>query len=139
MSAVRRLTVPGTRESLAAILAFVDESCDALGVPEEAAFAVRLAVEEIATNVATHGYRDGAGEIGLALAGGDAAVRITIADRAPRFDPAEAPVPDVAAPLAERPSGGLGWHLVNRLMDRVEHQDRPGGGNVVTLTKRYER
>jgi anti-sigma regulatory factor (Ser/Thr protein kinase) len=31
----------------------------------------------------------------------------------------------------------LGWHLVKRMMDQVLHEPNPGGGNIVTLIKKF--
>jgi anti-sigma regulatory factor (Ser/Thr protein kinase) len=45
------------------------------------------------------------------------------------------PAPDLAAGWEERDAGGLGWHLVRRLMDEVRHEAPPDGGNRLTLIK----
>jgi serine/threonine-protein kinase RsbW len=58
---------------------------------------------------------------------------VTIEDAAPHFDPADAPTPDLDAPLEDRAEGGLGWHLVRQFMDEVIREAVPGGGNMLTL------
>lgn len=119
---------------LPALLAFVDAACDALAADGDARFAVRLAVEEVFTNILHHGY-GGSGPVEVVVDGGPRRVRVRLRDQAPRFDPASAPAPDLASPLDEREPGGLGWHLVRQLVDSVEHRAADGGGNTYTLVK----
>jgi serine/threonine-protein kinase RsbW len=46
-------------------------------------------------------------------------VTLTVEDDGPPFDPLAYPQPDLDAELGERLAGGLGIHLVRRLMDDV--------------------
>jgi serine/threonine-protein kinase RsbW len=56
----------------------------------------------------------------------DEAVRVTLTDPdADDFDPRAAPAPDVGAPLERREPGGLGLHLVRRLVDTLEYRYSP--------------
>jgi serine/threonine-protein kinase RsbW len=122
-------------EDLAGVMAFVDAECARTGVPAAAAFAIRLATEEAFTNIIRHGYGGQRGPVRASLANDGSSVTIILVDEAPPFDPVDAPMPDVGAPLEERSVGGLGWHLVRQVMDEVHHRPRPGGGNVLTLIK----
>jgi serine/threonine-protein kinase RsbW len=125
---------------LPALLAFVDAACDALDADGDARFAVRLAVEEVFTNILEHGYR-GNGRVEIVVDGGAGdgsgrrCVRVRLRDHAPPFDPADAPPPDLDSPLEERDPGGLGWHLVRQLVDALEHRPGAAGGNTYTLVK----
>jgi serine/threonine-protein kinase RsbW len=125
---------------LPALLAFVDAACDALQADGDVRFAVRLAVEEVFTNILEHGYR-GNGRVEIVVDGGAGdgsgrrCVRVRLHDRAPPFDPADAPAPDLDSPLEERDPGGLGWHLVRQLLDALEHRPGVAGGNTYTLVK----
>lgn len=119
---------------LPAVLAFVDAACDALSADGDARFAMRLAVEEVFTNILEHGYR-GNGPVEVAVDGGPRCVRVRLSDQAPKFDPADAPAPDLDSPLEERDPGGLGWHLVRQLVDELEYRPAPAGGNTYTLVK----
>ncbi len=101
-------------------------------------FPVELALEEIFTNIVRHN-REGTGAIRIDLrtAGQDVVISITDFD-APRFDPvSDAPPVDIDKPLDERQSGGLGIHLVRKMMDRIEysHSNRTG---TITLHKRMD-
>ena len=105
-------------------------------IDQEARFPVELAVEEVFTNMVRHNA-GGRSRIEVALGVRDGEIVVTLTDfDAPRFDPtADAPPVDTSAPLAERTAGGLGIHLVRKMMDRIEysHHNRTG---TITLRKR---
>ena len=139
MAVTREQTVVGRPESLAGLLAIVDEACGAAGVDEETRQGLRLAVEEAVTNVISHGYAGASpGPVTVQIAIDAEAARATISDRAPLFDPSAAPPPDLTSAWEDRPLGGLGWHLITSLMSETRHEARPGGGNVLILTKKRE-
>jgi anti-sigma regulatory factor (Ser/Thr protein kinase) len=108
-----------------------------LGVrwPEARALAL-LAVEEIAANIQEHGY---GGERGKPLSvlvrvGKDETFEVTLQDRA-RFLDITQLVPGNLKELARRRAArGRGVALVHLLVQSVEHKERRGGGNEVTLT-----
>jgi serine/threonine-protein kinase RsbW len=129
------ITCEGRLESLVPLLDFVDRATARAGLASEAAFAVRLAVEEVCTNVIVHGYGGGSSDpLAVAVSCRPGAFIVTIEDRAPPFDPADAPAPDLTAGWKERPIGGVGWHLVRELMDEVRY-GAVTTGNRVTLVK----
>lgn len=99
-------------------------------------FPVELALEEVFTNVVRHNAV-GKGRIRIDLGIRDADLIITVTDfDAPRFDPvADAPAVNVEGPLDERTAGGLGIHLVKKMMDRIEYSHRNRIGTI-TLHKR---
>jgi anti-sigma regulatory factor (Ser/Thr protein kinase) len=99
-------------------------------------FPVELALEEIFTNIVKHNPA-GKSNIRIDLDIIENEVVITITDfDTPRFDPiADAPEVDIGQTLENRTAGGLGIHLVKKMMDRIEysHQNRTG---TITLRKR---
>src|SRR4051812_7828469 len=120
MSASRQtLTLRNDLAELTRLAEFIDAFCAPLQPSDKDVMAFQLALEEAVTNVINHGYRDGQPHtftVGLNL-GADDRVTAIVADDAPAFDPlARAPV-DTSAPLEEREIGGLGVHLVKKLMD----------------------
>lgn len=119
---------------LASVLALVDSACG--DSDADAAFAVRLAAEEVFTNILEHGYRGSAGPVTVSIDCDAGRLRLVLLDEAAAFAPATAPAPDLDAALDDREPGGLGWHLVRQLMDEVTHAPRQPRGNIYTLTKR---
>ena len=125
------------RENLADLLAFVDRACVRSGLEREIAFDVRLATEEVVTNVIDHGYVGMTpGPVAVRFRRDPAQVVVTIEDLARPFDPAHAPRAALSAPMDERRIGGLGWHLVSQVMDEIHHEPRTPHGNRLTLVKR---
>lgn len=99
-------------------------------------FDVKVAVEEVCTNIIEHGYGAGGGPIDVLLRGDDDVIVVSIRDRAAPFRPDDAPPPDLTSDWTERTAGGLGWHLIRQLMDRLEYESSVTAGNELTLVKR---
>ena len=134
------IEVEARRENLRQILTFVDDACARFGVTGSDAFDVKLAVEEVCTNIIEYGYEPGAtGPIGISMDSDADRLVITVADRATPFDPDSAPKPDVEALLEDRPLGGLGLHLVRKIMDDLRYESAPDGTNSLTLVKKRNR
>ncbi|QQS49153.1 MAG: ATP-binding protein [Acidobacteriota bacterium] len=113
----------------------VDEFIEGHRLPAKTAFEINLALDELLTNTITYGYDDGL-EHRIHIRGSlvDGRIRIEIEDDGRAFNPLEAAVPDLEAPLVERPIGGLGIHLVRQLTDLIEYR-RAAGKNIVILNK----
>jgi sigma-B regulation protein RsbU (phosphoserine phosphatase) len=106
-------------------------------LPEELVFDLRLALEEAVTNVIRHGYRgreDGQIHVGFHVT--PEAIKVTVEDDAPPFDPRE--WPDSALPPEGADAHGVGVYLIKRVMDEVDYRHRDSR-NVLTLTKRIGR
>jgi len=95
-------------------------------------FPVELSVEEVFTNFVRHNAK-GADRIGIRLRLDDDNLSIALTDYdAPRFDvTTEAPEPGIDEPLEKRKPGGLGLHLVKKMMDRIEYRHENGAGTVL--------
>ncbi len=104
-------------------------------VPARIMFNVNLAVDEILTNIISYGYPQGGDHeivIRLSLSAGE--LIVIIEDEGRPFDPLHTKPPDTEVPASERSVGGLGIHLVRKVMDRLEYR-REEGKNVLTMTK----
>jgi serine/threonine-protein kinase RsbW len=123
-----------TRAALRDILSFVDATCTAEKIEPSDCFDVKLAVEEICTNIIEYGYADKPGPLEINLTADDHRYVITISDRATPFRPESAPAADLTSSWEEREIGGLGWHLVRNVVDTIDYTSFEGG-NRLTLTK----
>jgi serine/threonine-protein kinase RsbW len=136
MPAVRRQArIPAELERLAEIRAIVREVCSDCDVPSDCRGDIVQAVDEAASNIIRHGYRGRPGIIDLTaeLVGDD--IVVTLEDDAPTFDSTEVSAPDLSVHPGHRRPGGMGIHLIRHAVDRFEHRPRPGGGNILTLTR----
>jgi serine/threonine-protein kinase RsbW len=129
------LTVTADVRSLGLIARFVEEQCLGLGSRPEPIADLVQAVDEAATNVIFHGYRHAPGCIEIEITRRDAGLLVRMRDRAPFFDVAGVPPPDLSLPLEQRRDGGLGVFLMRQLTDGMACRELPGGGNELTLYK----
>lgn len=125
-------------QALADVFDLVDTFFARAEIDSKFRFPVELAVEELFVNLVRHNPHS-KGDIGIRLGvrGGDLVVAVTDFDTA-RFDIVTdvAPV-DVTQPLESRPVGGLGVHLVKKVMDRVDYSHTDGIGTI-TLYKHLD-
>ncbi|MGW6709588.1 ATP-binding protein [Streptomyces sp. NPDC054956] len=128
------LEVPATLGALGDIAALVLRLARGAGLDKGSAYRIRLAVDELATNVVMHGYRGGDGRITVRGRFGPGRVQISIEDRAPAFDPVGGRLPpDRESAPERRRIGGLGIHLALTSVDEFGYVRRDGR-NISTLT-----
>ena len=103
------------------------------------AFSANLCLEELITNTILHGLKGAADRfIHVQISLSDEWLEILLKDDAPRYDPfMQAPKPNLDLDINDRPIGGLGVHLVKKLMDNV-HAGYDGTGNLIVLRKRLQ-
>ncbi len=83
----------------------------------------QLVVEEIGTNTMKYGYDDTARhEILLRVQIDPGSLLVVLEDDGHKFNPLEAPQPDLNLPIEEREPGGLGIHLVRKLASKIDYQ-----------------
>jgi len=124
--------------NLAVIRRFVEETATALKADRDAIDDMIQAVDESATNIIVHGYRDQPGHIEIEVIQEGNVLVVRLRDQAPLFDPTRAPPSDVTLPLERRPFGGLGIHLTRRFTDSVTYRITSEGGNELTLRKKVK-
>ena len=127
-------TVPATLDSLGAIADYVMAAAASAGLGKRSSYRLRLAVEEIATNIIVHGYAEAGlqGALELRADIDERALTISIEDCGIAYDPRQTPVPDTSTPLEQRSIGGLGVYLAIRSVDEFLYE-RVGGRNRTIL------
>ena len=134
----REIGLEARPESLKVIRDFIEEACRGAGVGRSDAHDLKVAVDEACSNVVEHGYkgRPGPFPLGVVFEADEKRIAVAVTDRGRPFDPARAPKPDLEAHWQDRPIGGLGWHLIRRLVDEVLYESAEESGNRLTLIKR---
>jgi serine/threonine-protein kinase RsbW len=104
-------------------------------VPQDVVFKVNLSLDELLTNTLSYGYPEGGEhEIPVSLAVKDQTLLIEARDNAVPFNPLEKPEPDIYQDIDERQIGGLGIHIVRKMMDEIAYR-REAGFNMLTMKK----
>lgn len=107
------------------------------GLTQSQAYRLRLAAEEIVTNVLTHGYGGRGGSVDIDAGCDDEWVWLRIEDDAPEFDPlAYDPAPRLAMEARLAPLGGFGLFLTLSSVDRLEHTFVAGRNRNVLMIRR---
>jgi anti-sigma regulatory factor (Ser/Thr protein kinase) len=124
------MQVPATLDSLAPVAAAVITAAGAAGLSRQAAYRLRLAVDELAANVIAYGYAGAApGSIDLRIETDEKTLTVILEDAGVHFDPSRVPPPDdLHLPPEQRNLGGLGIFLARQGVDSFCYE-RVGGRN----------
>jgi serine/threonine-protein kinase RsbW len=112
-------------ESLSTIRNYVMSASQAANLDKQAANRLRLAIDEVATNIIEYGYgRAGLqGQVKLSTAIDPDKLVLTLEDTAIAFNPHQHAMPtDFDAPPDERPIGGLGVFLAMKNVDAWDYE-----------------
>ena len=131
-----RMTIGADRGAIARVSAAFAEFADAHALPASVRRSLLVVLDELLSNTIGYGFagREG-GEVTVEAVLGTDRVCVTLTDDGRPFDPFAMAAPDTGLPVEQRRVGGLGIHLVQRLMDEVSYRRR-AGRNVVVLAKR---
>jgi len=129
------ITLDGNLQELGRLAEEVAWFCEENALDTDVEFDLNLVMEELFTNAVRHGGCEGVKEAArVRLELRDDCVEAEFADRGREFDPSTAAAPNVNAPLAERPAGGMGLHLVRRTVSDLAYR-RAEGWNRVTMRR----
>ena len=109
-------------DELGDVFSFLDSFAADADVGRPVVLPVRLAIEELFTNMVRHNSRSSSDiTISLDRADDKVVVVITDLDVAEPFDPTTHRDADTTAQLEDRKAGGLGVHLVKRMVDEMHY------------------
>lgn len=128
---------PRTAACLPDIFAFMNTFFDGAGVGEPARFPAQFAVEELFTNLVKYS-RGGTKDISIELAREDHKLIVSLTDfDVEPFDIRDVPDAKIDLELKDRKPGGLGIHLVKRLVDQIDYR-YADGRSTTTFFKTLE-
>jgi anti-sigma regulatory factor (Ser/Thr protein kinase) len=127
------IIVPGHLDSLEPIARYVLQAAAEAGLDKKASYKLRLAIDEIATNIIVHGYTEASreGSLELQVEMNPSQLTICLEDTGATFDPLERVALEEATihkPVATRPVGGLGIYLAVQGVDKFVYE-RTGDRN----------
>ena len=131
-----RVTIPSDVRYLEAVRTMIQETAALSGLGREAASQVELAVTEGCANVIRHCYCNAETErIDLVFTFSKDVYEVRIDDYGTFVDPALIK----SRALEDVRPGGLGVHLMQKVMDEVSYTKNRWGGTSLTMRKRLAR
>jgi anti-sigma regulatory factor (Ser/Thr protein kinase) len=132
------LTLPGNLESLGSLRDFVRSAAGSAGLDKSAAYRLGLAVDEVATNIVTHGYDEAglAGAIEIWCEVKPDALRIYLEDTGAPYDPDKYVAPDINQPWEDRSLGGWGVFLAIQGVDDLQYAKNAGKNRHTFVVRR---
>jgi serine/threonine-protein kinase RsbW len=129
------LRLPSRMKAVDEAAAAVAEFMNRLGIAEDIAFGVDMAVREAVTNAVLHGNKlDDAKEVGLKLRNTSEVFEISVHDQGSGFDPNEVPDPTRDENILK--TSGRGIFFMRNFMDEVVWSADPEGGTSVRMIKK---
>jgi serine/threonine-protein kinase RsbW len=129
------LRFPSRIEAVNEAAAAVSELLKRLGIGEDVAFGVDMAVREAVTNAVIHGNKlDDAKVVEVTLKNTPAVFEISVHDQGSGFNPDEVPDPTKEENILR--TSGRGIFFMRNFMDEVDWSADPEGGTSVRMLKR---
>lgn len=121
------LSCPASLDSLSTIAFWVLDVAQKAGLSKKSAYNLRLAIDEIATNVILYGHQrvNIAKDITLKAEINESSLVITLKDQGIPYDPTTRDLPsaeDLSLSLEEREIGGLGVFLALNSVDGFQYE-----------------
>jgi len=135
------ITIVPDDTSIIQVAEFIDRRLEVLDVPKKTAAKLKIAVDEIYSNIVNY---SGANSAQVRCMRSGASLVLVFRDDGTQYNPLEAEDPDITLSIEERGIGGLGVFMVKKMMDSVEYEyidgvntlrlslklpDEPGGVN----------
>ena len=132
----KSIVLPNDVKEVSKLTAFVEEVCEAMGFDGALTAQLTLAIEEAVVNVMKYAYPPQIrGDVTIEAQSNDLRLKFTIIDSGMPFDPTVRAEVDTTLSAKDRPIGGLGIHLVRKIMDSINYE-RVDSLNVLTLRKK---
>ena len=112
------------------------KSCGAeMALPQKCLFEINLGLDELFTNIISYGFEDDLEhQIKFSLAKEKETLVVEVEDDGKPFNPLEAACPELSDDIDSVDIGGLGIHLIKKMMDEIDYQ-RVRGKNKLVLKK----
>jgi len=123
------------RENLEELFAFVEQALTSLNTPASNRDKIMMAVDEALTNVVLYAYpEDQRGTVGIRIFRVANTITVEIVDHGKPFDPTTHPAPDITLPIEQRPIGGLGIHLMRKMVTSLRYARKEAENRLVLTT-----
>ncbi len=134
-----KMTVKNRLDDIPLVIGSIEKFCQELPVPLSPGRKLKIVMDEILSNIISYGYNDDdEHEIKIEVQPISKGIVLTIADDGSPFNPLDCAEPDTERPIDDREIGGLGVHLVRKMVDESRYE-RLDDLNILKLTLVFER
>lgn len=132
------LKVRGTLQDIEPVIDYAVSAANKAGFNDQELQRVRLAVDEIATNIVIHGYEEAgrSGDLMISAVCDEDRLTIYLEDTGEEYDPRNTPSPDLTTPIDKRPLGGLGVYLALWALDQFEYETEPNRNRSTLIVEK---
>jgi serine phosphatase RsbU (regulator of sigma subunit)/anti-sigma regulatory factor (Ser/Thr protein kinase)/tetratricopeptide (TPR) repeat protein len=125
-----QLKVPAKIDYLGELRDFVTKVGHRHGYSERVINAFKLSIDEAATNIIKHAYRDWDGDITIRAIVKKNSMTIVLIDQGKYFDPRQVSDPDLQRYVEIGKKGGLGIFIMRRLLDEIDYRKTEEGNEL---------
>lgn len=115
------------------VSAFIEQFYESREVPMKVIMSMNIVLDEIFSNVV---YYSGAASVRISCDAVNHSAVLVVEDDGSPYDPTQTEEPDTALTAEEREIGGLGIHLVRKMMDGIVYR-REDGWNRLRMEKNF--
>lgn len=133
----QELRVPAHIDYLGDLRDFVTNLGRKYSFSDKIVNAFKLSIDEVATNIIRHAYRDNDGFITIRATIKKNSLSLSIIDQGMYFDPKRVKDPDLNRYIDIGKKGGLGIFIIRKLMDEIDY-NKTDEGNELRITKYRE-
>jgi sigma-B regulation protein RsbU (phosphoserine phosphatase) len=129
------LTIPNNLSENARVKEHFDTFAEHYGIQDPIRLKMHVVIDELLMNIISYAYPDdGRHEICIKVELSADRLKVSMVDDGIPFNPLGIETPDTELSLEEREIGGLGIHLIRKMMDRVSYRRRIDK-NVISVMK----
>jgi anti-sigma regulatory factor (Ser/Thr protein kinase) len=130
-----KVTVKNRIEDLLRVNALFESFATQHDINGRLRYHLLVSIEEILTNIIKYGFdEEGVHPIHITFRRVEEQIEMEFEDRGREFNPLEIGEPDLDSPIEDRQLGGLGIHLVKKMVDEAKYR-REGDRNILLLRK----
>lgn len=133
----KRMVVPADTSYLPALRQFISRIGEKYSFTKHEINAFRISIDEAATNIIEHGYRDDVGSITMKVRVDKKRLIVELIDNGKSFDPNVVGNPNIPNYVENSKKGGLGIFIMRKFLDTIEYEVT-NIGNVLRLIKLRE-
>lgn len=120
---------------LDALCRHLEDCGNVMELPQKCLFQINLGLDELFTNIISYGFEDESEhQIKFSLVKDKETLVVQVEDDGKPFNPLDVASPEVSMDLDEVNIGGMGIHLIKKMMDDIVYQ-RVEGKNKLVLKK----